>query len=53
MHRDWSLAILQFLHFVDNDKTYNNRLGKVEYLVDHLNNTIKESMYQKTVYHLR
>ena len=25
----------------DNSKTYNNRLGKVKYLVDHLNNAMK------------
>ena len=28
------LAILRFLLFDDNDETYNNRLGKVKYLVD-------------------
>ena len=28
------LAILRFLLCDDNDETYNNRLGKVKYLVD-------------------
>ena len=39
MRRDQFLAILRFLH--DNDETYNNRLVKVKYLVDYLNNTRK------------
>ena len=39
MRRDQFLAILRFLH--DNDETYNNRLGKLKYLVDYLNNTWK------------
>lgn len=42
MRRDNFLAILRFLHFGDNDETYNKSLGKVKYLVDHLNNTIKD-----------
>ena len=42
MLRDLFLAILQFLHFGDNNETYNNRLGKVKYFIDHLNNTMKD-----------
>ena len=43
MRRDNFLAILGFLHFGDNDETYDDKsLGKVKYLVDHLNNTIKD-----------
>lgn len=33
---DWFLAILQFLHFGDSGEAYNNRLGKVTYLINHL-----------------
>ena len=36
------LAIFRLLHFGDNDETYNKRLGKGKYLVDHLNNKIKD-----------
>ena len=42
MLRDLFLAILQFLHFGDNNETYNNRSGKVKYFIDHLNNTMKD-----------
>lgn len=42
MLRDLFPAILQFLHFDDNNETYNNRLGKIKYIIDHLNNTMKD-----------
>ena len=42
MCRDRFLAILWYFHFGDNDETYNNRLGKVTYLVDYLNNTMED-----------
>ena len=52
LRRDRFLAVLQFLHFGDNDKTYIHRLGKVKYLVDHLNSIMKDIYDQKIVDHM-
>lgn len=41
MRKDRFLAILQSLHFGDNNETYN-QIRKVKYLVDHLNNAIED-----------
>ena len=45
-------CIFAFLHFGDNDKTYIHRLGKVKYLVDHLNSIMKDIYDQKIFDHM-
>lgn len=42
MCRDRFQAILWSFYFGDNDETYNNKLGKIKYLVDYLNDTMKD-----------